>query len=107
MSLFPDLILGFAILGVVFVSSHRKHAHDFPSKLSHNIHLSTYSLLLISSFGQLGAYVFPFHYPSVASYYVYSWHLLYLSLDGVIAEASIYVYIPYNMRCVSSVYVAT
>jgi len=29
--------------------------------------------------------------------------LLYLSLDGVIPEAFIYVYIPYNISCVSSV----
>jgi hypothetical protein len=40
---------------------------------------------------------------SRASSYVYSWHLLYLSLDGVIPEAFIYVYIPYNISCVSSV----
>jgi hypothetical protein len=29
--------------------------------------------------------------------------ILYLSLDGVIPEAIIYVYIPYNISCVSSV----
>jgi hypothetical protein len=40
---------------------------------------------------------------SQASSYVYSWHLLYLSLDGVISEAFIYVYITYNITCVSSV----
>lgn len=73
--------------------------------IAHNIHHSPHLLpsahVVPWATGCIQAR-FPFPL-SRASSYVYSWHLLYLSLDGVIPEAFIYVYIPYNISCVSSI----
>ena len=58
---------------------------------------------LISFLGPLGTNTFsPSHYHERHLMFIHG-TLLYLSLDGVIPEAFIYAYIPYNISCASSV----
>jgi len=91
---FTDLHFGFAIFGVVFVSSHhRKYAH---AKLSHNIHRSQHPPLPSSRFSGHWVLTRPPNYLERHHMFIHG-TLLYLSLDGVIPEAFIYVYIPYNI----------
>lgn len=98
MFLFTGLSFGFAILGVVFVSSHRKHALDLPAKLSHNIHRSPLlspPCLVLWATGCI-LHISPSHFHQRRLMFIHG-TLLYLSIDGVIPEAFINVYIPYNI----------